>query len=94
MRDDVRSTSLSLSLWDVGMRGMGGRQRLIMENGEEREREKGGEIQLAKTDFGCTSGSGTVFKMFFNSKNNYVINLRKYIFFFVLASQSGPKFLE
>lgn len=48
MRDDVRSTSLSLSLWDVGMRGMGRRQRLIMENGEETEREKGGEIQLAK----------------------------------------------
>lgn len=53
---------LSLSLWDVGMGGWGGRQRLIMENGEERE--KGGEIQLAKTDFGCTSGSGTVLKMF------------------------------
>lgn len=39
MRDDVRSISLTLSLWDVGMRGMGGRQRLIMENGEEREKE-------------------------------------------------------
>lgn len=41
MRDDVRSISLSLSLWDVGMRGIGGRQRLIMENGEGREREGG-----------------------------------------------------
>jgi hypothetical protein len=47
---------LSLWMWPCGNEE---RHSLIMENGEERE----GEIQLAETDFGCKSGSGTVLEV-------------------------------
>jgi hypothetical protein len=41
-----------------------GRHRLIMENGEEREREGGVDIQLAEENrFRVQNGSGTVLKL-------------------------------